>query len=216
MDTLVTKATLQFSRDMTASVQENDIEISHEIFYEVFRKRYLEYSMGNYDNDDEFCEALSRSFNAQNVFVDKSHLLGTILARCRPFSDSVPFLERACATWPVILCSNYVHTWALRLLEEHGWTHYFSDILISSTYASRKPGKVIFEKLFEISQVKNRANIVMIGDSISNDVYGATKAGMQAILLHRAGEVAGIESISAPVVADLMSGLDAIARSNQG
>jgi FMN phosphatase YigB (HAD superfamily) len=89
-------------------------------------------------------------------------------------------------SYKLILASNYVAPWARNILESNGWIHYFCRCVISSDCGFRKPSRQFFFELLKHACV-SPSEVLMIGDSVVNDFYGATAAGMQAVLLDRDG-----------------------------
>jgi FMN phosphatase YigB (HAD superfamily) len=57
--------------------------------------------------------------------------------------------------------------------------------LVSSDCGFRKPSRQFFLELLKISGA-SPSEVLMIGDSVVSDVYGATAAGLRSVLLDRA------------------------------
>ena len=69
-----------------------------------------------------------------------------------------------------------------KILHELSLAHYFEFIIDSASFGKAKPNPEIFDLALKLGKAK--ANESMhIGDSVTNDYEGATKAGMKAILL---------------------------------
>jgi HAD superfamily hydrolase (TIGR01549 family) len=151
----------------------------------LYRKRYLEYSLGNYASDREFYSVLSADLSGE-AWQPWLETLTDIWLQCSPaFDDAQPFLEQASRTHRLILSSNYVGEWARRLLTDNHWEEYFKALVVSSECRFRKPSRRFFLELLKVSGVMSPDEILVIGDSLVNDVYGAASAGLHAVLLDR-------------------------------
>lgn len=186
--TLAKKVGTTFPDRATRHLAENGCDIAPATFRSLFRKRYLEYSLGNYASDREFYSVLSAdlSFEGCPPWLET---LTDIWLQCSPaFDDAQPFLEEASRTHRLILSSNYVGDWARHFLENHHWHEYFQALVISSECRFRKPSREFFRELLKVSGVTSPDEIFVIGDSLVNDVHGATCAGLRAVLVDRTTE----------------------------
>jgi HAD superfamily hydrolase (TIGR01549 family) len=159
-------------------------EVSPDGFRKVFRKRYLEYSMGNYADDQEFYSAILSDLS-KPTDSSVNALTEIYNQHCFPFEDAMPFLETLSRTYPLVLASNHVAAWARRILLSHHWHIFFREILVSSDCGFRKPSSQFFLELLKISGASCPSEVLMIGDSVVNDIYGATESGLKAVLVDR-------------------------------
>src|SRR5260370_36899424 len=151
----------------------------------LYRKRYLEYSLGNYASDREFYSVLSADLSGE-ACQPWLETLTDIWLQCSPaFDDAQPFLEQASRTHRLILSSNYVAEWARRLLADNHWEEYFQGHVLSSECRFRKPSRQFFLEALKVSGVTSPDEILVIGDSLVNDVYGAACAGLHSVLVYR-------------------------------
>jgi FMN phosphatase YigB (HAD superfamily) len=104
-----------------------------------------------------------------------------------PFEDARPFLEEASSSCKLVLASNHVGGLARRTVATHNWEKYFAASVISSDCGFRKPSRRFFRELLRVSGVASPSEVLCIGDSLVNDVYGATSSGLKAVLLTRDG-----------------------------
>lgn len=88
---------------------------------------------------------------------------------------------------------------------------YFNVILASAVVGSAKPGSRIFEEALKKAGIQPH-EAVHIGDSFEDDVRGALKAGMEAILINRHPERTIDYPVPAgiPVIHDLSELLDEV------
>jgi putative hydrolase of the HAD superfamily len=69
-----------------------------------------------------------------------------------------------------------------RLLDKGNLRHYFNPILISAAEGIRKPHVEIFERVRSVWKIQPE-QIVMVGDSLMEDILGAQRAGIHQIWL---------------------------------
>jgi FMN phosphatase YigB (HAD superfamily) len=187
--TLARKVGMTFVVQASEYLAKNGCDIAPAKFRSLFRKRYLEYSMGNYPNDREFYAVLSADLSgvASQPCLEN---LTDMWIDCSPaFDDAQHFLEQASRTHRLILSSNYVGEWARRMLANNHWQEYFQAVVVSSECRFRKPSRHFFLELMRASGVESPDVILVIGDSLANDVYAATGAGLRAVLIDRSAEV---------------------------
>ena len=141
--------------------------------------------MGNYETDREFYSAVVGDlFRTYDPSVEA---LTQIYVQSSPaFADASQFLETMCQRYKLVLASNYIGEWARRILESNNWLPYFHGSLISSDCGFRKPSRQFFLELLKICGA-SPSEVLMIGDSVVSDVYGATAAGLKSVLLDRDG-----------------------------
>jgi len=157
-------------------------------FYGMFRKRYLEYSMGNYLDDEEFLEVLGQDCGVQDKAAFARCMMEVIQSTTPPLAEATTFLMRAKKKWNhIIIASNYVYGWAKQIISKNKWEDYFDDMVISSDIGCRKPAKRFFDKLVETAGTES-SNIYLVGDSLVNDIYGSSQVGIVGILLDSANK----------------------------
>jgi FMN phosphatase YigB (HAD superfamily) len=71
------------------------------------------------------------------------------------------------------------------MLVNNHWEEYFQRLVVSSECRFRKPSRHFFHELLRVSEVTSPDQILVIGDSLTDDVYGATRAGLRAVLMDR-------------------------------
>ena len=103
-----------------------------------------------------------------------------------PESEGVPE-ELARMGVPLYAVSN----WDVELeavLGDIGWRRYFDALVVSAKVGVEKPGGGIFERALEAAWV-GRERAVMVGNGPVSDVRGAARAGIDAVLVDRRGNV---------------------------
>lgn len=74
----------------------------------------------------------------------------------------------------------------LKLCEGLGIHDYFEFILISAVFGASKPNAPIFAEACRRAGVQPQ-DVIHIGDSLEDDIHGATRSGMRAVLIDRQG-----------------------------
>ena len=183
--TLAKRVGMTFADRACEHLATNGYDIAPPRFRALYRQRYLEYSLGNYASDREFYSVLAADLRCK-AWQPWLEQLTDIWLQCSPAIDEAqPFLEQASRTHRLILSSNYVAHWARRLLANNHWEGYFEALVVSSECRFRKPSRDFFLELLKASKAASPDEILVIGDSLVNDVYGAAAAGLQAVLVDR-------------------------------
>ena len=186
--TLAKRVGTTFAERASQHLAKNGYDIAPAAFRALYRKRYLEYSLGNYESEQAFYSVLSADLSTEGC-PPYFETLTDIWLQCSPaFDDAEPFLKEATRAYRMILSSNYVGEWARRFLRNNHWDDYFQALVVSSECRFRKPSRNFFLELFRISGVTSPDEILVIGDSLVNDVYGAACAGLRAVLVDRKTE----------------------------
>ena len=125
-----------------------------------------------------------------------------------PYPESEDVMEELLAMGlPLYVVSN----WDVALegvLEDLGWTDYFSAIVASAKVGSEKPDGGIFEEALRIAAVP-RERVVHVGNDPVSDVRGAASCGIDPVLIDREG---GLEAPEAVAVFPDLRGLPAFVR----
>ena len=105
-----------------------------------------------------------------------------------PYGESEAVLEEMQGMGvPLYALSN----WDVALegvLDDLGWTRFFDGLVVSAIVGAEKPDGAIFEEALGTAGVEpDRA--VHVGNDPVSDVYGAWKAGIDAVLVDRRGNI---------------------------
>ncbi len=84
---------------------------------------------------------------------------------------------------------------------------YFDAVVISGEVGASKPGSEIFRITFDAMSVSDRSTSLMVGDSLSSDIKGASNAGIDSVWFNPGGDSAGASEATHHVAS-----LDEIAR----
>lgn len=186
IDTLVDRGEDLFAQRSSDYLRGRGIIISPSAFHGYFRKRYLEYSLGNFVDDEEFLGSVFMHFLKSNQdwtpFVEP--IIEMRIECSFPFLDAQRFLDAASKNYSLYLASNFVNSWVNRILEKNDWQGFFKGKIVSSECRYRKPASNFFQEVINASNAKP-SNVLFIGDSRVNDYWGATKFGMSCYLIDR-------------------------------
>ncbi len=102
----------------------------------------------------------------------------------RLFPESVEVLKALKSRGKKLCIISNWDSRLLRICEGMGIQEYFDFILISAVFGASKPSRKIFDEALRLSGVEPE-KAVHIGDSFEDDIKGAGKAGIKAILIDR-------------------------------
>jgi len=183
IDTLFVRGDLRVVENLCEFIRRYDVDIAPDILYRKYRKRYIEYSFGNYISDYEFFTILFCNYPSVHVGEVCDFFDSTLKIEFTLFDGSYNFLETLSGQYKLILASNFVSEWGSKLLISNGIDKFFYDEIYSSSIKVRKPSSLFFEELIRRSGCQPR-NILMIGDSIENDIFGASQVSIKSILIN--------------------------------
>jgi len=118
------------------------------------------------------------------------HELYDLFARAecwRLYDDTIPTLDHLKAKgYRLAIISNWDHR-LFSIVDQLGLSGYFEHVTASSVVGVAKPGKKIFEAA--LASMKTAPGVsVHIGDSFTDDYFGARDSGLHAVLLDRPGK----------------------------
>ena len=80
-------------------------------------------------------------------------------------------------------------------MDNLGWRHFFDALAVLAKVGVEKPYGGIFERALRVAGV-GRERAVMAGNDSTFDVRGATRAGIDAVLVDRRGKVEAPEAVA--------------------
>ena len=110
-------------------------------------------------------------------------------ARHEVFADAAGSLGQLSESHRLGLLTNGAACLQREKLAASGFGDYFEVVVVSADLGVAKPDAEVFEHALEQLDV-DRADAVMIGDSIARDVDGARAAGLRAVWVNRTGRPA--------------------------
>ena len=186
METLIKRNDDSFY-EKVYSIFEGKIELTK--IKNKIRQKYLEYSMGNYADDDEYLEVVIRTLLGQEPEREMMQCIGLcMLDHYVAIDGSIEFLQEIKKRgYRIVVASNFVDLWANKLIDDLGFRPYVDEIVISSTVHYRKPAKEFFDVLISKAHCEKN-EMLFIGNSYCNDYMGAIKNGVHAYLLRKNNE----------------------------
>ena len=112
-----------------------------------------------------------------------------------PYPESEDVMdELTCMGLSLYILSN----WDVALesvLDDLGWTHYFSGIIASAVVGSEKPDEEIFREALRVAGVPHE-RVVHVGNDPVSDIKGAVSCGIDAVLVNRGGGAKAPEAVA--------------------
>ena len=166
-------------RDLTTAYREINVEL------------WKQFEEGRIAPDDLRIERFRRlvevlDFSAVSRPVDPAILNRQFIARLSRCGDVVPTATpvlRAIA--PVVVVTNgFADVQRLRL-EASGLGEYIDGLFISEEIGAAKPQREFFDHVLAALGDADPAECIMIGDSLSSDIVGGNRAGIDTVWLDR-------------------------------
>ena len=121
------------------------------------------------------------------------------------FPDTLPILQRLKARGvPMGIISNYGPN-LLDLLFKFNLIQYFEFAIVSANEGIAKPDPRIFEMGLQAADVP-AGQALYVGDNVADDIEGAAKVGMDAVLINRPGRKPGV----APMMIDSLLEIESL------
>jgi putative hydrolase of the HAD superfamily len=76
----------------------------------------------------------------------------------------------------------------VKVLDDLGWSGYFEEVIASAVVGVEKPAGEIFEEALRLSN-NPRDRVIHVGNDPVTDVMGASRAGIDSVLVDRRGQV---------------------------
>lgn len=112
----------------------------------------------------------SKEFN--KILTDEFQKTGT------PIQGTKETLEKIKGKYELVITSNGPKDQQYHRLENAKFSKYFSKIFISEEIGYNKPNEEYFDFVFQNIDNKTKSKILIVGDSISSDIVGGKKAGI--------------------------------------
>lgn len=113
-----------------------------------------------------------------NGLGQEAHLLPGAMEFCQTLADMGFTLAIATNGMPVAQRGRYTRTGIDRVIPH---------IFISMELGVQKPMPAFFEKVCQVLGVTDRSRVVMIGDSLSSDILGGNRAGIDTVWYNPGG-----------------------------
>ena len=100
-----------------------------------------------------------------------------------PVLDAGRVLSALSKTYRLYTASNGVQAAQTRRLNKAGFLRYFTDVYVSDRVGFEKPAARFFQCCLERSGLRAE-QVLMVGDSLQADIYGAKRAGIDVCWFH--------------------------------
>ena len=171
-------------------LKDENIEYNNELFekYETINKSlWRSFERGEISNKVVTSERFIKFFALFNMKVDGSEVdnrYRSYLAEGNQlFEGIVEMLEKLSLTHKLYIASNGIGITQYTRLKNNNLNKYFEKIFISEEIGSKKPDREFFEIIFKEICVKNKNEVLMIGDTLTSDILGANNAGIDSCLV---------------------------------
>ena len=171
-------------------LEDENIEYNDELFekYETINKSlWRSFERGEISNKEVTRERFIRFFALFDRNVDGSEVdnrYRSYLAEGNQLFDGIiEMLEKLSLTHKLYIASNGIAITQYTRLKNNNLNKYFEKIFISEEIGSKKPDREFFEKIFDEIGIKNKDEVLMIGDTLTSDILGANNVGIDSCLV---------------------------------
>ena len=171
-------------------LEDENIEYNDELFekYETINKSlWRSFERGEISNKEVTSERFIRFFSLFDRKVDGSEVdnryRGYLAEGNQLFDGIIEMLEKLSLTHNLYIASNGIAITQYTRLKNNNLNKYFEKIFISEEISSKKPDREFFEIIFKEICVKNKNEVLMIGDTLTSDILGANNAGIDSCLV---------------------------------
>ncbi len=110
-----------------------------------------------------------------------------------PYPESEALLRRLREMGAKVFAVSNWDIELVRVLDDLGWSGYFDGVIASAVVGTEKPEGEIFEEALRASGV-SRGRVVHVGNDPITDIEGASRAGLDTVLVDRRGTVEAPEA----------------------
>ena len=171
-------------------LEDENIEYNGELFekYEIINKSlWRSFERGEISNKEVTSERFIRFFSMFDRKIDGSEVdnryRGYLAEGNQLFDGIIEMLEKLSLTHKLYIASNGIAITQHTRLKNNNLNKYFEKIFISEEIGSKKPDREFFEIIFKEICVKNKKEVLMIGDTFTSDILGANNAGIDSCLV---------------------------------
>lgn len=188
---------LDFSKCAKHSMKESfaDLEIQFNdnmfpVFEEINSGLWLQFEKGEITKKELYgkrWEVLLNKFGIKNIDGDlfEEHFLKHLAESAEKVCGAEDLLQYLYRKYKIYAASNGPHEQQLRRLKQSNLLKYFTDIFTSELLGVQKPEQAFYDLCFEkIGNVK-KGEAVLIGDSLTADIYGGEEFGMTTVWFNK-------------------------------
>jgi len=104
-----------------------------------------------------------------------------------PVNGAEELLDYLSHKYYLAVASNAFYTQQIERLGRAGFLEYFKHIFVSSEAKADKPSKAFFDYCVKNLPVEDKSEVIMIGDSLTADIYGGVEYGIKTCYFNRKG-----------------------------
>ncbi|HEX6710743.1 MAG TPA: HAD family hydrolase [Rubrobacter sp.] len=105
-----------------------------------------------------------------------------------PYPESEAVLRRLREMGTKVFAVSNWDIELVKVLDDLGWMGYFDDVIVSAVVGIEKPRGEIFQEALRVSGV-SRDRVVHVGNDQITDIEGASRAGLDTVLVNRRGTI---------------------------
>lgn len=156
-------------------------------------RRHIEGNIG-YRSEEELDDFKRRNARqtANEIGIDAPiEVLAEVAKRRISFNaypESEAVLRRLKEKGPKVFAVSNWDIELVKVLEALGWSGYFDGVIASAVVGIEKPEGEIFEEALRVADI-SRDRVVHVGNDPITDIEGASKAGIDTVLIDRRGTV---------------------------
>lgn len=188
---------LDFSKCAKRSMEESfaDLDIQfHDNMFPVFEEvnsgLWLQIEKGEITKNELYgkrWDVILNKFGIKNIDgnIFEEHFLKHLSESAEKVRGAEDLLQYLSGKYKVYAASNGPHEQQLRRLKKSNLLKYFTDVFTSELLGVQKPEKSFYDLCFEkIGNVK-KGEAVLIGDSLTADIYGGIEYGMTTVWFNK-------------------------------
>ncbi len=132
-------------------------------------------------------EVLLNKFGIKNIDGDlfEEHFLEHLSESAEKINGAEEILKYLSDKYKIYAASNGPHEQQLRRLKKSKLFKYFTDIFTSELLGVQKPEKAFYDLCFEKIGNINKDEAVLIGDSLTADIYGGNEYGLTTVWFNK-------------------------------
>jgi HAD superfamily hydrolase (TIGR01549 family) len=160
--------------------------VEPKVFLAQFRPVWKEMTLGYYS---DFFTAVKRMFELCNCHASDSVISEiariyekTWRKNLLPLESVIEAINELSKKYRLVLLTNAIGSFEKQALARYNLLNKFSYLIISSEHKARKPERVLFEKIIELTNVLPQ-EIMHVGDEIEDDIIPAKSLGMKTVLI---------------------------------
>lgn len=161
----------------------------HHIFLDINDKLWQQIERKEITEEELFERRFQIVFKALNINAD-SHLAETAFRKAldashEPMAGAQELLDYLVKKYDLYIVSNSQYQRQVNRLKWAGFLSYFKGVYTSGRMNAVKPEYDFFEACFKEMDYPDKDEVVLLGDSLTADIQGAIRYGIEVIWFHQ-------------------------------